>query len=92
MARTQHGTSFSLSRMIYSWTGVHILTSDWTRYPGVFVIAFALYYRLPNLAKDLVGEYAEAALKLFDKLDGVDDMVDGDDDNKDKAKGAITMP
>ena len=82
----------SLSRMIYSWTGVRILTSDWTRYRDVFDIALVLYYRLPNLPKDLVGEYAEAAFKLCDKLDSVDDMVDGDDDNKDKAKGAMPMP
>ena len=81
----------SLSRMMYTWIGVRILTSDWMRYRDVFVIALALYYCLPNLPKDLVGEYAEAAFKLCDKLDGIDDMVDGDD-NKDKAKGAMPMP
>ena len=79
----------SFSWLIYSWTGVRILTSDWTRYPDVFVIAIAVFYRLPNLPKDS-HEYAEAAFKLCDKLDGVDDVVDKD--NKEKAKGATPMP
>ena len=33
-----------LSRFMYQWTGVRIMTSDWSKYRDIVVCALALYY------------------------------------------------
>ena len=82
----------SLPRMIRSRTRVRIVTRDRTRYCDIFVIALALFYRLPNLRTSLEAEYAEAAFQLCNALYGVDDMLARQDDNKEKAKSAMPTP
>ena len=71
-----------LSRFIYQWTGVRIMTSDWSKYRDIVVSALALYYRLLNVPKDLSNEFADAAFKLCDKWEGVNEDKDDEDDEK----------
>ena len=77
-----------LSRFIYQWTGVRIMTSDWSKYRDIVVCALALYYRLLNVPKDLSNEFADAAFKLCDKLERVNE----DKDEKDDEKKPVAMP
>ena len=71
-----------LSRFIYQWTGVRIMTSDWSKYRGIVVCALALYYRLLNVPKDLSNGFADAAFMWYDKLEVVNDDKDEEDDEK----------
>ena len=69
-----------LSKFISQWTGVRIMTSDWSKYREIALCALALYYRLLNVPKDLRNVFADAAFKLCDKLEGVNDDKDEEDD------------
>ena len=55
------------------------MTSDWSKYRDIVVCALALYHRLFNVPKDLSNEFADAASKLCDKLEGVNDDKDEED-------------